>query len=266
MAEANIPRIVNFQRGELWIHAGFIGDGKTLFALNVAYDRAQRGENCLFVSLEQKRESILNKLYAIHSSTLAPDGRRPLNYKHIRDSRLNPEEVVLYQKVVDDLQENPAYGQIYVWQPKREVTVNDIKLYAESIGKIDLIVVDHSGLVEPRKAHRNHSYAEALNSVIREAKEMAEKGVPLLLLHQINRRSRIDAENNNGVYERSAFGFAREALGAADHATASFLDGRGRKMGCLKLSILKTREEIPSPLTFLHVDFSCRRLQPFKVC
>lgn len=263
MAEARIPSIVNFQRSDLWVHAGYTGEGKTMFALNMVYDRALRGENSLFVSLEQEQGSILNKLYAIHSSTLAPEGRSPLDYRHIRDNRLNSEEIVLYYEVVRDLQENPEYGRIRVWQPESDTTMNDIRLHARMCGTLDLIVVDHSGLVEPSRKYRE--YALALNSVIREAKELANSSAPVLLLHQMNRRGRTDAANNNGIYELSALGYANEAEKSADHVTASFLDGPCRSLGWLKLSILKTRGLSPFYSTVLHTDLSCRRIQPFRV-
>jgi replicative DNA helicase len=256
------------KKGELWIHAGSPGDGKTTLALNWAVNQVNHYKgNVLYVSLEMPFTQVRNIAYSIHSSSLIFQGRSPLEYRKIRDGQLSHEEEEFYQKVLTDFRTNPDYCQFQVWQPDRDVTINDIKLHAELLHKrmeLSLIIIDHSQLVEPRRHFKD--YTIGLNSVIREAKKLAlhfngGEGVAVCLLHQINRQGRAEAEKNDGVYKFSALSYANEAERSADYITATFLDDDRRSNGSILMTNLKNRDNKPFAPTSLSIDFSCRRIR-----
>lgn len=256
------------KKGELWIHAGHPGDGKTTLALNWAVNQVNHYKgHVLYVSLEMPFNQVRNIAYSIHSSSLRFQGRKPLEYQKIRDGQLSIEEEAFYKEVLTDFRTNPGYCQFQVWQPDRNITINDVKLHAELLHKrmeIGLIIIDHSQLVEPGRQYKD--YTIGLNSVIREAKKLAlhfngGEGVAVCLLHQINRQGRIEAEKNDGVYKFSALSYANEAERSADYITATFLDDDRRSNGSILMTNLKNRDNKPFAPTSLSIDFSCRRIR-----
>ncbi len=257
------------KRGELWIHAGSQGDLKTTFSLNWAYNLVTRyRSNVYYISLEMPYQQVRNNICAMHSSNakFQVQGKKSLDYRKIRDGELSPEEEAFYQEVLEDFHTNPEYCQFRLWCPDRDVTIEDIRLQAELVHKeleVGLIVVDHSGLVEPRKQHKD--YTIAFNSVIRDAKKMAlhfngGEGVAVLLLHQLSRQGRLEAEKNKGVYRLSALSYANEAERSADYVTTTFLDGQLRDEGRTVLANQKNRDNPSFKPSYLSIDFGCRRM------
>jgi replicative DNA helicase len=258
------------KRGELWIHAGFTGDGKTSLALNWAYNTAThyRG-HVLYVSLEETYNQIRNKIYSMHSSNwrFKEDGKNPLDYRKIREGELDHDEETFYHHLLQDFETNPEYCRFRVWQPDRDVNMDDVRLHAELVHKemeLGLLIIDHSGLVEPRRNYRE--YSVALNSVIRDAKKLAlqfngGEGLAVCLLHQINRQGRDAAEKNGGIYKLSALSYANEAERSADYVTATFLDEKRREEGTIQIANLKNRDNKPFDPVTLSIDFSCRRIR-----
>ena len=257
------------KRGELWVHAGFTGDGKTTFALNWAYNTVTHYKgHVLYMSLEETYTQVRNKIYSMHSSNhlFEDQGKKALDYRKIRDGDLSSEEETFYQEVLEDFEHNPGYCRFRVWQPERKVTVDDIKVHAELVHQemeLGLIIIDHSGWLEPTKYERDYNIR--LNSVIRDAKRLAlhfnsGEGIAVCLLHQINRQGRADAEKNDGVYKLSALSYANECERAADYVTSSFLDEERRKEGTILLANPKNRDNQPFDPINLNIDFACRRM------
>lgn len=145
---------------------------------------------------------------------------KPLDYSKIRDGELTPEEEEFYKLVIADFSTNPEYCRFEIFAPDRDVTIQDIKLEAEMVHRkmeIGLTIIDHGGNVEVRKSKRRTSTSEEANSVIRDAKMFAlhfngREGMAVLLLYQINRQGKEDADKNDGVYKLKALSYANECL------------------------------------------------------
>src|SRR5579863_2225701 len=225
--------------GEMMLVAGFVGELKTTFALNYAYNTAIiYGWNAMYFSLEMKYEQIRKIIYAMHSShpkftdPNSPDFHEaaPLDYRDIRDGSLSKIGEDLLQKVAKDLKKtrewkNPKtgktvpYGRIIVERPTDDTTIPEIKLRAEIQNKKDelgLLIVDHAGLVENPGGRRYSDYAIALNYVMKDAGKLAlnfndGKGIPVLVPFQTNRTGWTEANKNNGEYKLTALSYANEA-------------------------------------------------------
>jgi replicative DNA helicase len=251
----NIDKVIKgIKKGELWIHAAFTGELKTTFAQNWCYNLiTQYRTNVFYTSLEMPYEQIRQQFYAMHSSNarFKTYGLGPLDYEKIKSGQLTDVEEKFYQLVIRDFNNNPEYGSLYVWSPEDNVTTDDIKLKVEmhsESGEVGMLVIDHGGLVEPRKSERGKDYTIRLNSVIRDSKKLAlhyKHGtkVPVLLLFQINREGKAEADKAEGNrYKLRALSYANEAERSADVVTTTYLNDDHRREGTTQFDCLKRRD------------------------
>ena len=260
------------KKGELWVHAAYPGELKTSFAMNWSYNLVTRYRaNVLYVSLEMPYAQLRKQAYVLHSSNARWRGRgfdRGLDYRKVRDGDLTPEEESFYQEVIQDFHTNPEYTSFEVWSPDREVTIDDIKLEAELLHKqmeVGLIVLDHGMLIEARKKKRSKDYVVELNSVIRDAKKLAlhfngGEGVPVLMLFQINRQGKDEADKAEGRYKMKALTYANETEKSADIITTTYLNDDHRKNGTTIFCNLKNRDNPLFEPFIASVNFSARRI------
>jgi len=262
------------KRGELWIHAAFTGELKTALAMNTAYNLVTRyRRNVFYVSLEMPFEQMRNIICTLHSAhpSFKAQGYQPLDYRSIRDGLLTAEEETFYKKVLKDFETNPEYCRLELWCPDHDVTVSDVKMEAELLHKqmeIGLLCIDHGGLVQPLRYNRD--FVISLNSVIRDSKKLAlhfnqGAGVPVMLLFQINRLGKAEADKNEGRYKLSALSYANEAEKSADVVTTTYLNDDLRQDGRSIMCCLKNRDNPTFSPFQLGVDFSCRRIYQAEV-
>lgn len=261
------------KRGEMWVHAAFVGELKTTFALNWCYNLVTRYRtNVLYVSLEMPYDQLRRNIHAIHSSNqrFALQGKQPLDYRKVRDGELTDEEEVFYREVLEDFEKNPEYCRFEVWAPDKDVTIDDIRVYAELKHKemdVGFIVIDHGGLVEATKQHKD--YTIALNSVLRRAKKSLAlhfnggEGVPVLMLFQLNRQGKDEADKNEGRYKIKALSYSNEAERSADYITTTYLNDQHRESCTTIFCNLKNRDNPLFAPFQASVDFSCRRIKNF---
>lgn len=255
--------------GELWVHAAYVGELKTVTALNWCYQLVTRyGTNVFFVSLEMPFKQLRNIICVMHSThqKWVAQGLEPLCYRKVRDGKLNRDEMAHLKVVLDDFYSHPDYGQFEVWCPDHEVNMNDIKMEAELMGRqmeLGFVVVDHGGIVQPVHNHRDFNHG--LNTVIRDAKRMAlhfnqGQGIATLLLFQINRQGKTDADKNEGRYKLNALSHANEAERSADVVTTSYLNDELRQRGTALYCNLKNRDNPMFEPLLIGINFSTRRL------
>jgi replicative DNA helicase len=263
------------KRGELWIHAAYTGELKTTFALNWAYNLVTRYKtNVLYVSLEMPYQQLQLLTCALHTANpkYLAAGRKPLEYAKMRDGELAPEDELYLHEVLKDFETNRGYCKFRVWAPDHDVSIGDIRIYAELLHKsldIGLIVIDHAGLV--KAGRQNKDYGVELNTVMRDAKKLAlqfnsGEGVPVVLLHQINRQGKDsvmkeDGKENEGVYRPNHLSYANEAERSADYLTTTYLNDDLKLQGETIICNLKNRDNKGFAKFRARVDWSCRRLR-----
>jgi len=256
--------------GELWVHAGFPGDLKTSMACNWAYNLITRYRtNVVYFSLEMPYEQLRRQIYTMHSAHAkwAAQGFQPLDYRKVRDGELTPAEEAIYKKVIEDFSTNPDYCELEIISPDRDMTIKDIKLEAEMLHKqmeVGLIVIDHGQLVQA--SSKSKDYVVELNSMVREAKKLAlhfnhgEK-VAVLMLFQINRQGKEEADKNDGRYKASAIAYANEVEKSADIITTTYLNDDHRRNGTTVICNLKNRDNPKFEPFTAKVDFGPRRIR-----
>jgi len=260
------------KKGELWLHAAFPGELKTMLACNWAYNSVTRfKKNVVYVSFEMTREQIRRSILVQHSANarFRQMGFQPLDYGKIRDGELTPEEKDFYfNHVIADFESNPTYTTFEVVTPDREWTMADVRTELETLHRefeVGLVILDHGQWVEARKQRKNKDYTIELNSVITDAKRLAltfdhNFGVPVIMLFQINRSGKTDADKNDGVYKMNALTYANNAEKTADVITSTYLNDELRKAGATKFTNLKNRDNrLFEPFT-ARVQFACRRI------
>jgi replicative DNA helicase len=150
--------------------------GKTSWALNVARHVCQGGGSVLFVSLEQPRLQIAERLFAMVSEV--PAGP-------IRSGRLSTAEVDLVSSSAEVIRNWRLHINDTPHQTAGQIAAGARRTRRKARG-LSLIVVDYLGLVAPDDPRANRN--EQVGGACRRLREMArELAVPLLLLCQLNR-------------------------------------------------------------------------------
>lgn len=210
------------QRGELALVAAYTSDGKTSLCVQLAWHAAvKQGKNVVFFSTETVQTVIRRKIVARHS--LEPKFGLPegLNTRDLKAGTLSDVEEARLQEVVLDLEQNPAYGKIYIIQVPREASVSTIEHRLARLQKqfeVDLAIVDY--LAQFRAAERIDGYRDRLTSILKDAKRMAVtfnngQGVPLVSPWQINRQW-YDIAQQQGLYTKQALAETSEAERSPD--------------------------------------------------
>ncbi len=271
------------RNGELWVHAAFTGELKSTWALNYAYNAVtQFGRNVVYVSFEMPEEQVRRSVYAIHSENRkwVRDGIRPagfpgLDCRKIRDGQLTADEKNFFVNyVAPDFATNPRYCHFDVIRPARPKTTLDVQTDLELLDRgfeVGLVVLDHGQWIEPRKGRRNKDYVIELNAIVRESKELAlsfagGRGVPVLLLWQINREGKDDADKNDGTYKARHLTYANEVEKTADVITTSYLNEQLRALGRAKFGNLKNRDNPLFKPFEARVQFAPRRITSLERC
>lgn len=254
------------KRGELWVHAGFSGDYKSTFATQWSYNAAFRAKsNVVYVSMEMPLDQIQRRICALHTSHPRFRGRAPLSVTKIRDGELSAEEETFYREALTDMASGPTYARLDLWQASAP-TVPAIQAELQRLHRemdIDLVVVDHTELLG--RPQSREAYQVVLNDNIRALKQLAlsfndGEGLPILLLHQINREGRKAAERQDGKYGLYNLSYAHEAERSADVVTTCYSDEKLRAEHTIVVANLKNRDNPIFPEVRLTVDPTCMRL------
>ena len=190
LLRVDMTTLGGMRKGNLWLLAGFVSQGKTVMAKEIAYNFVKEGRTVLWVSLEMTKAETQILFAVRHAYSLESGG---VSLSAACEESLNDKEKELYFRAVDDWHKSGLGEKLIVWVPEDDVTADDVIRKAEAIHRrkpIDLLVVDYSELLIPMR-HRNQ-YRIELGDTIRRLKSAAQgfgngTGVPILLLHQISR-------------------------------------------------------------------------------
>jgi replicative DNA helicase len=257
------------KKGNLWLHAAFTGELKSTFALNWGYNLVTRyRSNVLYVSVEMPYPQIRRQLYTLHTANKRwkLQGLDPLEYNKVRDGDLSSNEEAFYKVALEDFETNPEYCAFETWCPEKDVTIADIRTYAEIYHKrreIGLLIIDHGGLIEPDRRNFSSEFTIRLNSVLRDSKKLAlqfnhGEGLPVLMLFQLNRNGKTEADKNEGRYKMNAISHANEAERSSDVITTTYLNDEHRTNGTTMFCNLKNRDDSLFKPFMARVDFKCR--------
>lgn len=164
-----------FVPGELTVLAARPGVGKTSLATQIAMHHAKRGRPVLYCSLEMDSEALGSRvLYAAAG----------LNNQSIRTRGMQATDIdslAVAKETEGDL-------PLYVWSPPR-VKVGVVRAMAAAVKAkhgLKLIIVDYTAWIVPDDPRANRR--DQIGEIVKGLRDMGKRlGVPVLLLHQLNR-------------------------------------------------------------------------------
>ncbi len=165
-----------FWGGQLIVIAGRPSMGKTAFAMTLAHNMAQGGNNVMFFSLEMSCEELTQRLLARYTEITTG--------MQLREGALERKHWDRLVKAQQKLAELPLYID-----DSAGISVNQIRTRCRRHKRkhgLDVIIVDYLGLMN--LPDRYQSKVDQLGEVTRALKVLAKDfGVPVILLHQLNR-------------------------------------------------------------------------------
>jgi replicative DNA helicase len=263
--------------GEMWVHAASTGEMKTSFALNWAYKTVFYFKyNVYYLSLEMPVEQVRLILYVMHSNHVKfkkMGYSQPLDYRTIRDgvsedgTPISTKDKEFFEVVVKDIEkgEGREYGRLIVECPSEvRTTMSYVKQRVElkhQTTPIHLVFIDYLSLLSSDKKASDRR--EELNSLFREAKQFCltfNKGerIPVVVLHQINRDGKKEADKNDGVYTASALADTSEAERNADVISYTYLNPQLRETSEVLIGCIKNRDNPPFKGFLARVHFPSR--------
>jgi replicative DNA helicase len=211
--------------GELWLVAGFAGEGKSSLLVGMAWDACvMQGLNVVVGTAEMPRRQYQRRVLARHSmhDRFQAMGHGGIDSRKLRDGRLSgKDEEFLLNQVMPDFRDNPHYGRFEVMQLPREFTVEylDLKLreYHRRFG-VDVFYLDYLLLGRPTRKYGSRD--EEAAGMFRDLKQLAlnfdrGKGLFVVTAHQLNRESRRRAEVTKS-YDLWSLAITSEAERSAD--------------------------------------------------
>ncbi len=176
--------ISGYRAGGMYVIAARPGVGKTMFALQNAFDLAENG-GVMFFSLEMGKNELVKRLMASEASVFA---------EHIAGGQLGERD---FKAIAT---KRNSFQRKLLIEDKPGLNVNKIRAAyrrANRETQINAIVIDYLGLMSDIK--RSGSRYEKVTNISNDLKQLArELEVPIIALHQLNREveSRTDPRPN----------------------------------------------------------------------
>lgn len=192
--------IAGFQNDELVIIASRPSIGKTALALTIARNAAQAGHRIFFVSLEQSRVELAERL-------MIAEGQ--VNSWRLRCGKLNPMELERLATATEKLNHLEFQIDDKPVQSMARITATARRLKHQ--GRLDLVMLDYLQLVAPENPRDPRQ--EQVAGVSRRLKALArELGCPVVAMSQLNRgpedrkneRPRLSDLRESGAIEQDA--------------------------------------------------------------
>jgi replicative DNA helicase len=265
------------KRKELMLVAGSVGECKTTFSLNYAYNACVfGGYNVVFVTLEMSKENIEDILFCIHANNpeLQPgkkgDDRIIINFDDVKDGQLSKRQYAFYKNAVKDWGTrgkmrgvDPKYGSFTIWEPNQDLTPTLLRSKLDALHKqspIHLLVVDYPALMTSEISKPGTSETAVLNDIMKKMKRLAltfnnGEGLAIICPFQINRDGKKDAvkktesdknpadfgQIEKPIYSTYNLSYANEAERSADYVMYTYLNHDLRQRGEIHVGCIKNR-------------------------
>lgn len=150
------------------------GIGKTVLGLVIAENVAAAGGRVLYESLEMSKEQLWSRRVARKSG---------VSYSKLMSGTFQTDDRLEWQKIIEAMS-NLSERQLFI--SSENARVDDIERHVRQAGNLDLIVIDHLGLIIPDKV--TDSLYLPTTMACHSLKRLAKStGTPILMLCQLNR-------------------------------------------------------------------------------
>ncbi len=159
---------------EVVVVASRPGVGKTSFALNMAVRVAGKGHHVAIVSMEMSRKQLVNRMVFNHAS---------IDSWYYRRGLLRKDQLPVITASMTWFSKLPISIDTRRGQTTEQIYARAKRLQLQ--GKLDLLIVDYLGLI--RHSERGDLYQKVTATSAQMITYAGMLGVPVILLHQINR-------------------------------------------------------------------------------
>lgn len=157
--------------GGMYVIAARPGIGKTMFALQLAYEMAAK-QGILYFSLEMSRSELMKRIVCMTTG---------LSTEDVLSRKIRPEHLAVIKK--------QKFNENILIDDKPGVTVDRIRAVfsrANVVSPVKAIFIDYLGLMED--VNKSASRYEKVTNISNDIKRLArELDVPIVALHQLNR-------------------------------------------------------------------------------
>lgn len=269
--------------GNLLIIAAYVGQGKTTFSANLAYNGITQGLNGSFIAMEMNFEEMRDLFYVLH--TCNPEWLEhhkfknlvgTISYEKVRYGELSDLEQEFFETASKDFGSREDYGELFLYQPSEALTPSryEIELYdrqaslVEKGKNLDFSIIDYVGLMIQDKNERYGDFNIDLNNIIKKMKNLAiqfneGQGLRIITPFQVNREGWKDAIKNDGIYKLTALSNANESERSADQIITLYMNDEMKKSGMMKIGCLKHRNGAIFHPFEAHIDFVSRKIRDF---
>lgn len=209
--------ITGLERGDLMVIEGFLGEGKTTLALNIAHNAMLAGKNVLYGTTETVKKRVHRKLVCRHS--YEPQFKQPIPNSDLKFGRLTPQQETILTEVNASLRNNHKagkYGAFYITSIGGSLDgLKQAADVAQSLcGSLDLIVADYLAHMTTK------SERVVLVDLIKETKAFAvtfnnRRGVPIITPWQTG-LDKWEAAKKVGHYKKGSMADTLEIERTAD--------------------------------------------------
>ena len=225
---------------------GFIGHGKSTFALNTAYNAMMSGFNTAFITLEVPKRLLYFSLLSMHSYKRAVELKiDPIPYEQILKGELTEEqEKILFDEVEPDYKKQKGNLYLVEYEELKDVSLLGLRSFFSGLDSfVDVVVLDYVQLLIPYVKKYTHN---AGARIVRDFTQFAIGGARdpsriVILVAQSNREGWKDAVANDGHYTVAAISDLNQLERDSSYVISIFLDDKLRQSGECKMSLLKNR-------------------------
>lgn len=172
-------QIKGLQRGLVYLWCGISGHAKTDTLLNVVLNSARLGSRNLLFSLEMEvKTRVLNKMISMMTA---------LPHENISAGKLTAREWEKFEKAADQLEKLPIVFYDTMVSRTPWSTIVSIAKATRRHG-LDAIFIDYTGLISSGGVHKQGTYDDRVYGVQNLRLLARELNVPVVALHQINKR------------------------------------------------------------------------------
>ena len=245
--------------GDLCLIAAFTSQGKSQMCAQLTWEAAVlHGKNTYYATSETVRPTIIRRIVSRHSRLPQFEMPEGLDSAKIKQGTLTEHEEKVFKAVLDDLNNNPAYGTLHIAQIPRGATMSYVEARLTRQHQqtpIDLTVWDYLNLLKPDQ--KRASQREEANDLLKDAKTIAAgfaegRGIAFVSPWQVS-REKFEHAQNNGFYTLDSLADTSEAEKSADLILALLRFNDSPKKA--KLQTLKCRDGAIPPQIELDIDY-----------
>lgn len=240
---------------------GYVKNGKSFLARQIAYNALCQKKNVVFITLEMSFESIQHSFFALHANNIEYWGYDSIKIKtaDIRSGTLSAKaEEFFKDKVIDDFTTNPNMGSLYIKQPTRDyspsILFSDIKQIQSNIFDIDCLVIDYPTLLKPNSGYRDR---ESYNELFRELRHFGlTHSLPIIFPLQSNRAGYNNAlKDKNNLFSPDAISDYNSIEREATHIFSIITTPEMKQAGQSQIQHLLSRESGLCPPIRINSNF-----------